>query len=237
MNTYKDYPEKPKDGFGFIYFIRSPAGKGYVGQTVRSVLQRMRCHVCSKGCRYLYSAIQKYGLDFLFVETLGQYPVAELDAEEIKAIAEFGTLEPYGYNLTAGGNANRKCSDATRAKMSEANRNRPPPSDETRRRMSESSKNPSAETRKKISDSGKGKTRSEETRQRMSIAAKNRSAEHLRKIAEANRNRKPTKETLQKLSDSHKGKIQSEETRRKRSASIKAFLLAKQLREQGGQTQ
>ena len=103
MNTYKDFPEQPPVGYGFIYFLRSPSGKGYVGQTIRSVKQRLYCHCHTSRGHSLLKAIVKYGLDNFFVDVLGQYPIADLDNEEMKAIREFNTLAPYGYNLTKGG--------------------------------------------------------------------------------------------------------------------------------------
>jgi hypothetical protein len=130
----------------------------------------------------LYKAIKKYGITNFFVDVLGRYPITELDAAEVKAIIEFGTLAPYGYNLTTGGNANHKCSDQTRKRMAEAQKGKPK-SAEARQRMSEAraGKPLSAEVKQKISVvktgtkynmvvSKRGIPLSAETKMRMSLS-------------------------------------------------------------------
>ena len=56
---------------------------------------------------------------------------------------------------------------------------------ETRKKMSETSKNMSAETRKKLSEAAKGKPKSDEHRAKMSEVSKNRSDEHRAAISAA----------------------------------------------------
>ena len=60
----------------------------------------------------------------------------------------------------------------TKKKMSEAQKNRPPISEETRKKMIESRQNISAETKKKISEAGKGRPVSAETKKKISEARK-----------------------------------------------------------------
>lgn len=86
-----------------------------------------------------------------------------------------------GYNiaLTAGSPMKgRKQSEATRAKMREAHRNRKPISEETRQRLRDAAKRReeakklngyevSEETRKKLSEAGKGREVTEETREKL----------------------------------------------------------------------
>ena len=76
-------------------------------------------------------------------------------------------------------------------------------------------RNPSAETRRKMSESRKGMKHTEETRRKMSEVHKNPSEEIRRKISEAGRGRPCSEETRRKMSEAKKGKKKSEETRRK----------------------
>jgi group I intron endonuclease len=153
MNTYTDYPNTPPFGYGFIYFLRSPSGKAYIGQTSLAISKRLYMHNKSNGCRFLYKAIKKYGIENFFVGEVGCYPLQDLDDAEVRFIKEFETLAPSGYNLTTGGNANHKCSDEARRKMSEASKGKPK-SAEARQRMR---KPKSAEARKHMSEVRKGK--------------------------------------------------------------------------------
>jgi hypothetical protein len=112
-------------------------------------------------------------------------------------------------NFTLGGdglsgfNHNAK----TKEKMSEAAKNRPPFSEETRRKMSagQRGKTLSEETKLKMSASRRGLKRSEETR---------------RKLSEANRGQKRSDEAKEKMRAAHKNRPPiSDETRRKLSAA------------------
>ena len=88
---------------------------------------------------------------------------------------------------------------------------------------------PSEETRRRLSESGKGRTHSEETKKKMSEAAKGNtyslghipSEEYKRKMSEASKGKIISKETRRKLSEWNKGKTLSEETRRKMSEERK----------------
>jgi len=64
-------------------------------------------------------------------------------------------------------------------------------SEETRRKMSETKKNPSEETRKKIGKASKGRTHSQETK---------------KKLSEANKGKTLSEETKRKMSEAQKGK-------------------------------
>lgn len=89
---------------GFLYRLDFPNGKSYVGITTGSVERRFRGHkkAASDGKKtLLYKAWRKYGDPFVVV-------IAEIDDsllcdQEIKAIKEFSTLMPNGYNMTVGG--------------------------------------------------------------------------------------------------------------------------------------
>jgi group I intron endonuclease len=176
MNTYIDFPNTPPYGYGFIYFLRSPSGKGYIGQTIRALNKRIRCHVSRDkgGCCALHAAIKKYGIETFFVDIVGQYPITELDNAEINAVVEFGTLAPNGYNLRTGGQKTHTCSSETRQKMSRSARMRVHThtythSAETRAKLAAAARNrppPSVETRQKLSRLRKGIPQTQEVIQK-----------------------------------------------------------------------
>lgn len=128
-----------------------------------------------------------------------------------------------GYNiaLTAGSPMKgRKQSEATRAKMREAHRNRKPISEETRQRLRDAAKQReeakklngftvSEETRKKLSEAGTGRVVSEETR------------EKLRKTNSRPLTTEAQKEAHAKLSASKVGQQLPEEQRRIQSEKMK----------------
>tara|TARA_A100001015_G_scaffold319696_2_gene443444 strand:- start:3349 stop:4083 length:735 start_codon:yes stop_codon:yes gene_type:complete len=69
-------------------------------------------------CRYLDSAIRKYGENNFKIEVLKVCKIEELNHWEEHYIKELNTLEPNGYNLTTGGLSHRK-SESTKKLMSE----------------------------------------------------------------------------------------------------------------------
>ncbi len=102
---------------------------------------------------------------------------------------------------------------------------------EHRRNLSESARNRppiSEETRKKLSEAGKGRIVSLETRRKIGEANKNPSLETRKRISEAQKGKKnhrygksPSKEMRRKLSKSLKGRIFSLETRKRMSEARK----------------
>ena len=98
---------KPKKGYGFIYKYTSPSGKSYIGQTVQSLTDRAGHNGKNYiGCKYFWSAIQKYGWENFIIEILGEFPQEELNYQERKYIEIFNTLAPNGYNIQTGGQRN-----------------------------------------------------------------------------------------------------------------------------------
>ena len=105
-----------------IYCLTFPNGKKYIGQTISSLVTRVRQHCTDsfnkkkpdfnskKG-----NAVRKY-MEFT-VSIL--YEGDELDDKEIWFIKELDTFNN-GYNLTTGGTNNYKVSEETKIKMSEA---------------------------------------------------------------------------------------------------------------------
>lgn len=94
-----------------IYKISSPAGKGYVGQTVWPTT-RMSKHMSGESkCTILAAAGRKYGWANMQWGVLrggpdavgGAVTEAELDDLEVYYIESEGTLAPNGYNIQIGG--------------------------------------------------------------------------------------------------------------------------------------
>lgn len=113
---------------GYIYMLSFPNGKRYIGQTRRSVKQRLAQHknnaVSSRKNPLLYNAWRKHGApEPSLVEAC---PDDQLNERERAWIAHYGTVEPAGYNLTTGGDAAPGIRTAeSRARTSRANMGRP----------------------------------------------------------------------------------------------------------------
>ena len=128
------------------------------------------------------------------------------------------------YNMTNGGEGSSGWvpSEESRRKMSQSSKGKTH-SKETRRKMGEAKKGNtymlgktlSEETRRKIGEAGKGRDPSEETRRKISESKKNISEETRRKMSEASKGRTPSEESRRKMSQSSKDKTHSEETKRK----------------------
>lgn len=104
---------------GFIYMLKFPNGKVYVGQTIRKRVQdRWRAHknrACDmKGnCRALCNAIRKYGWDSIEKSVLEIVDDSLLDERERWWIANMDSFRN-GYNLTEGGDENPMNQQSTR---------------------------------------------------------------------------------------------------------------------------
>ena len=91
------------------------------------------------------------------------------------------------------------------------------------RRLHTKDKHRTAETRRKMSESHKGKKFSEEHRRKISEAKKGKflSEDTRKKMSESHKGKKFSEEHRRKMSESHKGKHLSEEHRRKISEALK----------------
>lgn len=105
---------------GYIYTITNKIdNKTYVGQTVRDLETRWRDHrKTGSNCRYLRSAIKKYGIDNFVFKLVCITFDNQLDDMEIKYIEKYNCLVPNGYNLRIGGNSGRHNAE-TKQKISE----------------------------------------------------------------------------------------------------------------------
>src|SRR5271157_67778 len=115
-----------------IYLIRNKTnGKGYVGQTIRSIELRWMEHLqeARSGSMFpIHCAIRKYGAgNFEHCELNITDNLLELNRLEVEQVEKQGTLVPSGYNLIKGGNRppshlGKVRSPEFRAKVSSANK-------------------------------------------------------------------------------------------------------------------
>jgi len=172
---------------------------------------------------YGYDNFQWEILEFVdFIEDKKEFKTLILSREQYwldTLIIVDGKSVGYNINLVAGSSLGTKLSEETKRKLSLKSRN---PSDETRRKLSESSKG--RQTRL-------GSIVSVETREKMSISqlGKHSGPKHdeeaRKKISEAGKGRIQSEETRQKRRESmmgkNKGKIMSDEAKLKLSESLK----------------
>lgn len=157
--------------YGIIYKVTNKInGKAYIGQTTKSLEQRMSCHVSkalhNKNNSYFHNAIKKYGIENFDLEIISKCSSFKLlNSMEIFYIDYYDTFNN-GYNLILGGcglsaEARKKLSMSLIGKKVGFKH-----TEETKRRMSEIKtgknhpnygKHPSAETRRKMSESQMGK--------------------------------------------------------------------------------
>lgn len=114
---------------GTLYLAISPSGKGYTGQTKKTMEERWREHVAEafattpKGCPKLNEAIRKYGPDSFTLMKLWECEIEDLDDWEIYFVELFESFGPRGYNLTKGGQHSAfNTSTESRQKLSDSHR-------------------------------------------------------------------------------------------------------------------
>lgn len=186
--------------FGLVYKVTNKlSGKAYIGLTTQSLRKRWNAHVAqSPKCRWpVHRAIMKYGRDAFEVAVLERCADrASLDAAERRWIEREGTMQPNGYNLTAGGGgiSGFKMPEEACRKLGERQRGR----------------EVSAETRAKIAAAKQGKRQSAET---------------IEKRIAPLRGRQRDQETRRKISRAHTGKTLSPEHIAKRTAARQGWQL------------
>jgi group I intron endonuclease len=154
---------------GYIYTITNKTdNKTYVGQTVRELDTRWKDHLKKRSnCRYLKSAINKYGVENFVFNLVCITFDNMLDDMEIQYIQKYNCLVPNGYNLRLGGNSGRHNAE-TKQKISESLKLRyknglTPPSSHLGKPHSEIHK-------KKISECLNGHRLSQETINKISLS-------------------------------------------------------------------
>ena len=169
-------------------------GKKYIGQTCQNPPEnRWKNGKGYSNNTHFTRAIQKYGWDNFEHEVVkSQISKEEADILERMLIKELNTMNPNGYNAKDGG-SNGRPSDETKRKLSESHKGYIV-SEETKRKISEGNKGKkiSEETRKKISEAKKGHSVSDETRIKMSEASKGNTS---------HKGHKHSKEAIEKMSE------------------------------------
>lgn len=89
---------------GIIYKVtRKSNGKTYIGQTVRSLDERIAEHI-RKSNSAVGKALNKYGKESFNIEIIDEANnIDELNKREIEWIQYYGCVSPFGYNLCYGG--------------------------------------------------------------------------------------------------------------------------------------
>jgi group I intron endonuclease len=162
--------------------------KIYIGQTkdpkTRWSRHKSDARLGKKYNWHLYDAMRKYGVDNFVFEVIAQTKfLEEVDRLEILLIEQYGSTDKnIGYNISAGGQANKLVSSETRKKMSEAaigreawNKNKPC-SEETKKLLSQANKGNKFRLGVKVSEKTKillsqiniGKKATLETKHKMS---------------------------------------------------------------------
>lgn len=91
---------------GVLYRLLFPSGKQYIGITSQHPRTRFNRHILDarRGKDWPVSrAIRKYGRDAIRLEVLVIADMGYLKELERRAIEQFGTLAPVGYNVSPGG--------------------------------------------------------------------------------------------------------------------------------------
>lgn len=179
---------------GTLYVLENKInGKCYVGQTIRSLKERLYDHK-SKKKSAIACAIKKYGINnFRQYQYVG-IPIELLDYGEVELIRNLNCQVPYGYNIEGGGNKNKKVMQETKYKQSIAH-------------IGISIKRTN-EWKNKISDALKGHKVSMETRKKLSINNNIRGNKHWL-------GRHHTEETKNKLRLKNTGQKRNTEIRKK----------------------
>jgi len=138
--------------------------KAYIGQTrgPLDVRFKQHCEVNRATKSIISQAINSYGKDCFYMEPLWESPGCsqeELDAKEIELIREYNTQAPNGYNITTGGRGMMAPSEETRRKMSESARKKFLENPELRENLSRgvSERNRSEDVRRRHSETMKRK--------------------------------------------------------------------------------
>ena len=183
-----------------IYKIENKLdGKIYVGQTQRTLEERMKEHYRNSRASYIDRTIRKYGVENFHAEIIETCKtVEELNEREMFWIAKLNCKFPNGYNLTDGGEGSNgyKATPELSARLSamrKGRRNTP----EQRAKISAKLKGKifSEETKKKISAAKIGHIVSEETREKLRIAqlGKKATEETKLKMSASNKNKRAVK--------------------------------------------
>lgn len=155
---------------GILYKLTFANGKCYIGITTETLKRRVQRHVyyARIGRQYaLSAAIRKYGEDGFSSEVLGTFDSwDEATKREVEAISQHGSMCPYGYNMTGGGEGTLgvKKSIEARRRIGEASSQR-----NAGRTLTEVHK-------QRVGDAFRGKPLAEATKEKMRDAARLRNS-------------------------------------------------------------
>lgn len=108
-----------------IYYIENLiTQKGYVGQTRVELRRRAKGHLrelkCHKYNSKIYASMKKYGIENFIITILEVCDESILDEKEIYWISKLKTLYPNGYNLTTGGQKQKKYTKELKKNLSDS---------------------------------------------------------------------------------------------------------------------
>lgn len=125
-NIILPYPKRNHNIVGIIYKITNLINdKIYIGQTTRSLLDRISEYERGVGCNpYILKAFNKYGWDNFDIKAIDvSENLNDLNQKEIYYIKKHkSSYRKYGYNIELGGR-NSSASIETRKKLSDARKN------------------------------------------------------------------------------------------------------------------
>lgn len=181
--------------------------------------------------KHLQSTWDKYGADDFKLSLLETCSTEQMIERE--EFWMFAMPAPPTCNAKMYGSATVH-NDATRLKISLANKGNPSPN---------KGKSPSAETRRKISEAMKGRPKTDSEMRKRREPNRHLSEEHRRKLSEAtkgrpahNRGKPVSEETRQKVSKALKGRPLSEENKRNISKALTGKTLSKETRRKISET-
>lgn len=171
-----------------VYMHTFPNGKVYIGQTRRKPKYRFNNGEGYKGCKYVYSAIQKYGWDNIKHEILmDSLTRDEADYWEDCFITLYqSTNKTHGYNLRSGGTSGYEYTEDVKMRIGNSHRGKKQ-SEETRKKHSEAlqkyyaTHEVSEETRQKLRDANKGRPGEKLTTEQKAKAMQNIQAHQFKK--------------------------------------------------------
>ena len=215
-----------------IYRIKhKESGKSYIGLSV-DVYARWKQHrsFAKTGRKSaIYSALNKYGVDAFEFDVLEECLPDCLEDRERFWIASLGT-SVNGYNLTSGGESNKKVSGETRARLSTAHLGKTQSQDTKDKRAAKIrglKRTPEQNAAKSALMKGKGKGRKlpPEVVEKIGkpFLGRKHSEESKRKMSEAKSGKVFSEDHRNNLRESHLGYRFSEERKKKHSEALKAY--------------
>lgn len=196
-----------------IYLITNLLnGKKYVGQSV-DIKKRWNEHKYHDNSMLVHRAIAKYGIDNFKFEVICECTKGELNELEKKYIQEYNSMHPNGYNLKTGGGQCIEYCEASKRRMSEAQKKHV-------------GWHHSEETKQKIGNAHRGRKRPAESVEKMrkALTGRHLSPEHVEKLRIASTGRRQTPEAREKTRMANLGKKRgplSEEHKRKLSELLR----------------